>query len=508
MSAQAQGSSLVGRVINGHEVVRVLGEGGMGEVYIARHQQLGTLRALKVIHDDIKSNPSIAKRFKREAMVLGRLQHPNIVSVIEYGQLDNGWPFLLLEYVDGSDLHRMLEHGAMSVVPAVELLLQLARVLTYAHGQGVVHRDLKPANVLVRAGDHRQPKVIDFGLAKLVSAEMLTRLTAAQQIMGSPHYMAPEQAFGAVDIGPPADVYALAGIAYQALSGQPVFGDRPMLALICAQMRETPARLSTRVGVPRRLDDLLYHCLAKDPAHRPTTTQLVTELEALLIEVGGRSFDVVPGVITPVAFPAGTPPPVHQTPPPQQTPPPPELAADARSFIVSSPPLVPTAPSQQLVLSKSMLGEQQVMTAADFIFSPLPSGDARRVREAMQRQMLAILGELSQTLATRDADMASRRSSVEAIESDLGALELDVAMVESEIAAATSAADDVRIALEEQRTELARRTLALRRRLDSELRELAVVIEYRRRAAPSEAVNLYRELDDLIGRARSFGGSR
>lgn len=492
-----QGASLVGHVVNGHEVVRVLGEGGMGEVYIARHQQVGTVRALKVIHDDVKSNPSIAKRFRREAMVLGRLHHPAIVDVIEYGHLDNGWPFLLLEYVDGGDLHSMLrDRGALPLVAVLEVLLQLVRALDYAHGQGVVHRDLKPGNLLVRGGDHRQLKVIDFGLAKLVSSEMLTRLTADHAIMGSPHYMAPEQASGARDIGPPADVYAVAGIAYQALSGMPVFGDRPDLALVYAHLRESPARLSTRLKVPPGLDDVLYECLNKEPATRPTTAQLTSEIEALLVEVGGQSFEVTPGVIPAAVMPA------------RGTPPPPDQAPSAGSFIASSPQSgMGDAPSRALVLSKSMMAEQQVMTAADFIFSPLPTGESRRVREAMQRQMLAIVGELGLALSANDRDVASRRQIVDGLERDLGDLELEAAMVDADIIAEARATDDVSIALEEKRTELARCTHGLRRRLDCELRELAVIVENRRRGAPAQSTSLYRELDELIGRARSLGGN-
>ncbi|MCA9542662.1 MAG: serine/threonine protein kinase, partial [Myxococcales bacterium] len=183
----------------------------------------------------------------REALVLGRLRHPGIVDVIDYGHLENGWPFLILEFVEGGDLEALLNRsGPLSLQAGLDVLLQLARVLEYAHAQGVVHRDLKPGNILLRSGDHRLVKVIDFGLAKLMSAEMLTRLTTDGQIMGSPHYMAPEQAMGLPDISGAADIYALAGIAYVVMSGRPVFDSDSPLGLVFAQARHQPERLAQR----------------------------------------------------------------------------------------------------------------------------------------------------------------------------------------------------------------------------------------------------------------------
>jgi serine/threonine-protein kinase len=199
--ARARRGTLVGQVVDGHELLRVLAAGGMGEVYLARHLRLGVHRAIKVIRDNQRETAHATERFHLEAQVLSRLQHNSIVQIIEFGELPNGWPFLAMEYVDGPNLDQVIEaSGPMALGPALEVLAQIAEALEYAHRQNVIHRDLKPANVLLRGGDIRQVKVIDFGLARTVSAGALHRLTAEGQMVGSPLYMAPEQADGQLDV--------------------------------------------------------------------------------------------------------------------------------------------------------------------------------------------------------------------------------------------------------------------------------------------------------------------
>lgn len=489
--------ALIGQVVQHHELIDVLGEGGMGEVYLARHRALGMLRAFKVIHDDVKLQPSAAARFKREAQVLARLQHPNIVAVIDYGHLDNGWPYLLLEFVPGSNLLTNLrQHGPMPLATALVVLVQIARVVECAHGQGVVHRDLKPGNVLLGQGDPRQVKVIDFGMAKLLSAEMLTRLTADNQILGTPQYMAPEQANAAPEITSAADVYAVAGIAYALLSGQPVFGQRPPLALIAAQARETPKRLSTRVSIPHHLDELLYACLAKDPDARPPASTLVSELDRLLVDLG----DSAAGHLQPLRPPA--------IPAPMDMP-----ATDGPTIVIVGDDLDSRTGSlagnrarpsaheldvPAVLLSKSLAREVDVANAADIIFAPITSGSDRRVREALQNQMQAIVGELAEILAGSDQEIASSRRSITTIEEELAQFELDAALLDAEFG---DTKDD---ALAEQRAAVALRTHQLRTRLGAEQRTLAVIVDSRRPAAPPQAGDLYRELDQMIVRAQAL----
>ena len=271
---------MIGQIVDGHEIVRPLGTGGMGEVYLARSK--GGMRALKVVRADHKADKQAAARFRREVLALGKLQHPAIVQILDAGRFEDGGLYLAMEYVDGQDLQRVVtDGGALSISEALTLLARVASALAYAHAQGIVHRDLKPGNVLLEGGDPERAKIIDFGLAKVYATENLTRLTEDQQVLGSPLYWAPEQSSSSA-VGPPADVYALGGLAYFALSGQPMFKPRPAVALVYAHVHEVPEPLAQRVpGVDARLAELVRACVAKAPAARPTAAQLASELEQL-----------------------------------------------------------------------------------------------------------------------------------------------------------------------------------------------------------------------------------
>ena len=465
---QVASNRLLGVVVDGHRITRVLGEGGMGAVFVARHEQTGVDRAVKVIHDDVKSIPSVAKRFFREAKVLTELSHPNIVDVISYGHLENGWPYLILELIDGGDLSELLfERGAMSLSQGLKLLANLAWVLAYAHGRGIVHRDLKPANLLLRGGDPNGLKVIDFGLVRLLSAEKITALTQAAQIMGSPEYMAPEQANAFPDVREPADVYAWAGIAYAVLSGHSVFGVRPPLALIYAQSRETPPRLSQRIEIPAALDDLLYACLAKDPSARPTAPQLVSAIEDLAGQVDAARFAKT---VAPPPVAAATLPPLATAPP-------------AGAFATGSG----TAPANGIT---------------EIIFADPNLLAKNKVRDALSRQMLAVVLELADALAPDVPDIASRRRIIADVESQLEEVEVDAALLDAEIATATV---DERVDLEGKRAQLAERTGRLKQLLDAEQRQLSEVIT-RDRSHGGDAARLFGELDQMLARARALDG--
>jgi eukaryotic-like serine/threonine-protein kinase len=276
---------VIGQLVDGHEIVRTLGTGGMGEVYLARSVATGALRALKVVRTDRDTGPQATGRFRREVLALGRLRHPGIVQMLDAGRLASGAFYYNMEYVAGLDLQAAVEaRGPFPVVDALTVLARIASALAFAHAQGVIHRDLKPANVLLADGEPSGAKIIDFGLAKLAAEEGLTRLTDDQQVLGSPLYWAPEQSSTAA-VGPPADVYALAGLAYFALSGTPVFTARPAVIMVYAHLHEPPQRLSARcpdLDIPRSLDDLILACAAKKPEQRPTAAHVAAELEALL----------------------------------------------------------------------------------------------------------------------------------------------------------------------------------------------------------------------------------
>ncbi len=278
----------IGQYVDGHEIVRSLGRGGMGEVYLAQSPS-GALRAYKIVRADLMAGPQALARFRREVKLLDRLKHPGIVQILATGQLAGGGLFLAMEYVDGPDLQNAVDKlGPLPISDALKLLIQLAEALAFAHRQNVVHRDLKPANVLLAGGSSGtgwSAKIIDFGLAKLAADEGLTRLTEDEQVLGSPLYLAPEQS-ATSEVGPAADIYALGGLAYFALTGAPLFESRSAVGMIYAHVHKQPESLAVRapdLELPPGLDDLLAACVAKNPADRPNALQLAAALPGLLV---------------------------------------------------------------------------------------------------------------------------------------------------------------------------------------------------------------------------------
>jgi serine/threonine-protein kinase len=214
--------------IRGYDVERILGRGGMGVVYQARQQGLNRRVALKMILAGSHSGPEQVARFRAEAEAVARLIHAHIVQIYEIGEHD-GCPFFSLEYVSGGSLAAKLGGAPQPARAAAALVETLARAVHYAHQQGIVHRDLKPENVLLQppeegqpAGAFGTPKIADFGLAKQLDTD--SRQTQSGTILGTPSYMAPEQAAGRThEVGPTADVYALGAILYDMLTGRPPF---------------------------------------------------------------------------------------------------------------------------------------------------------------------------------------------------------------------------------------------------------------------------------------------
>jgi tetratricopeptide (TPR) repeat protein len=280
--------------IPGYEVLCCLGRGGMGVVYKARHLRLNRLVALKMILSRAHVSPERLARFHLEAEALASLQHPNIVQIHEVGGHD-GCPYLALELVDGPSLDKQLAGGPLPPLAAARLVQTLAEAMHHAHQRGLVHRDLKPANVLLSFSGRSEtgagpdtaplserplnecvPKITDFGIAKRLEEDSRTRTGA---ILGTPSYMAPEQAEGRVrDIGPPTDVYALGAILYELLTGQPPFGGDTLLQtleLVRAQEPKPPSRL--RPKVPHDLETICLKCLQKEPGRRYPTAQALAE---------------------------------------------------------------------------------------------------------------------------------------------------------------------------------------------------------------------------------------
>jgi eukaryotic-like serine/threonine-protein kinase len=255
----------VDRRIPGYNIVRELGRGGMGIVYLAQQSALNRLVALKVIHSGPQDGPELRERFRREAESFAKCPHPNLVRIYHVGE-HAGHPYLVLEYVEGGSLDRILDGVPWAARRAAELVEPLARAMAEVHGMGIVHRDLKPANILLDATG--SPKIGDFGLAKLVDQEAM--LTASGTVLGTPSYMSPEQAEGHTkNVGPPSDVYALGAILYELLTGRPPFKGESAIETL-KQVREVevvaPSRLQP--SIPRDLETICLTCLAKEPTRR------------------------------------------------------------------------------------------------------------------------------------------------------------------------------------------------------------------------------------------------
>jgi WD40 repeat protein len=268
----ARGQAGAPAAVPGYEILRELGRGGMGVVYLARHLRLGRLVALKRIRAADLAGQQYLQRFLIEAAAVAQLQHPNIVQLYESGEHD-GLPYFTLEYVAGGTLGHKVREQPLPPLEAAALVEQLARGVAYAHARGIVHRDLKPDNVLL--AEDGTPKIADFGLAKRLPTESGGRpaqeaLTHTGAVMGTPSYMAPEQARGgSKDVGPAADVYALGAILYRLLTGRPPF-QAPTVMDSLWQVLETdpvaPAQLNLKV--PRDLETICLKCLRKEPEKR------------------------------------------------------------------------------------------------------------------------------------------------------------------------------------------------------------------------------------------------
>lgn len=265
-------------MVSGYEIDCELGRGGMGVVYKAVQVNLGRTVALKMILAGHAQGEE-RSRFMREAEDVARFQHPNIVQIYEVGEAE-GRPYFSLEYVEGGNLEDKLGRKPLAWRPAAELLAVLARAIHAAHARGIVHRDLKPANILLSSD--QTPKITDFGIAKRLDAD---KQTQTGKILGTPCYMAPEQALGRSDqVGPATDIYALGAILYDALTGRPPFeADNTLDTLMQAVTREPIPPKVLQPGIPRDLEVICLKCLEKKPERRyASAMELAEDLERLL----------------------------------------------------------------------------------------------------------------------------------------------------------------------------------------------------------------------------------
>lgn len=274
-------------LIPGYELIRELGSGGMGVVYLAQQLRVGRPVALKMLRAGVLADDEVLARFAEEARIIARLRHRHIVQLYEFNS-EPHLPYVTLEYIEGPTLAQYLNGKPQSPEWAAAMVEQLARAMQYAHEQGVVHRDLKPANVLLASGgcppsessshsgsgnsSHAlEPKITDFGLAKILGDSPFQ--TATGYASGTPGYMAPEQIRGDRDeLGPWTDVYALGVILYECLTGQAPFrGSNPAAIMLATTVSEPPAPGKLWRDIPRDLETICLKCLAKKPAERYLT---------------------------------------------------------------------------------------------------------------------------------------------------------------------------------------------------------------------------------------------
>ena len=265
-------------------IERLVGQGASGDVYRAEDRLTGAPAAVKVLR---APREEIAERFDREASVLAGLEHPGVVRLLSFGRLEEGQPYLAMEWLEGEDLARRLARGRLDLEDALALGEAVAAALAAAHARGVVHRDVKPANLFLVGGDPRRARLLDFGLARLPGAQGLT-VTGA--FLGTPAYMAPEQVRGARDVDGRADLYALGGVLFECLTGRPPFaGGAHLLGLMTRILTEPAPRLADLApDAPPALDALIASLLEKSPEARPQGAEAVARaLAAIAAGEGG-----------------------------------------------------------------------------------------------------------------------------------------------------------------------------------------------------------------------------
>ncbi|MBK9070605.1 MAG: serine/threonine protein kinase [Myxococcales bacterium] len=287
-ASDADPQDLAGVVLEGrYRIDRLIGEGGMGMVYLGEHMQIGRKVAIKVLHQSYSRMPELLERFRREARAASRIGHPNIVDITDSGNTPGGSAYFVMEYLDGVELAQELERqGALSLQRAAHIGISVCRALAAAHAVGIIHRDLKPENIflLKKDGGPDVVKVLDFGIAKTAEAEEVRerRLTSPGMTMGTPEYMAPEQAAGKLaDVR--SDIYSVGAVLYEMLTGVPPYYGENFLEILTKKATVDPQpTVALRKSIPASVDALVMRAMARDPSARQQT---MAELEADLARV-------------------------------------------------------------------------------------------------------------------------------------------------------------------------------------------------------------------------------
>jgi serine/threonine-protein kinase len=302
-TAGAAADPYLGKMVSGkYKVERLLGQGGMGKVYLAHNVALDQKVVLKVLLPEYGQDPDTVKRFQHEGRAASRLRHPNVIQVMDFGAMEDGTLYMAMEFLPGKDLAHLIQNEfPLGDRRIARIASQILAALTEAHAQNIIHRDLKPENVMIeqRRGDPDFVKVLDFGIAKITDAK--TKLTAAGLVCGTPEYMSPEQAKGA-DLDPRSDLYSVGVITYQMVTGLLPFESDTPVGFLMKHLTEPPMPPSQRqpeVDVPPELEAFIMKAISKNPADRFANAEEMRE--ALLAAVPEAA--VAPRAATGAAIP-------------------------------------------------------------------------------------------------------------------------------------------------------------------------------------------------------------
>jgi serine/threonine-protein kinase len=360
------------RIADKYDLLRLIGAGGMGEVWAAHHTRIDRNVAIKFPNVDLAQRPEIRERFLDEARVLGRLRHPNIVDVIDFGELDDRSLYLVFELLDGMSLDAYVQElGRLAPRNAVTIAVELCRGLAFAHGANVVHRDLKPANVFLHntPNGRMQVKLLDFGISKTCSCEGKIGLTGADAVVGTPAYMSYEQAKALPDIDARSDIWNVGVILYEMLAGIPPFEAPTYSAAVAKIVEEAVPPLSTwGAVVPTELETIVQRCLAKN---RDQRFQSALALQAALESVMPRLSE----------------PPLSR-----------RLQLDSLTDLPSIPPpptfSIPSEPSSSLRLFSpcAVTGQRESVTSQSFRPTQVTAPESEHPRAPQRRALRLSLG--------------------------------------------------------------------------------------------------------------------
>ena len=312
--------SRVGQVIaDRYRLVKRLGEGGMGEVYLAEHIYISKRVALKLLRPEIANNQEAVERFHREARATSSIGHENIITIDDFGRLPDGSVFFTMEFLDGEDLSSLMLKGTMDPPRALNIVIQVCRGLAAAHAKGIVHRDMKPDNVFVTKDAHGQDlvKILDFGIAK-VNDPQSSNLTRTGQVFGTPHYMSPEQAMGK-PLDHRSDIYSVGVMMYEMFTGTVPFKAESFIGILTKHVTEVPLPPSQAAPgrqINPRLEQVIMKAMDKDPANRyPSMDEMLKDLYEVQRAVTAFRDVVRPDPVLPPPpdGPSGSPPPAGWT---------------------------------------------------------------------------------------------------------------------------------------------------------------------------------------------------